>query len=89
MDTITTVPDAEEEMFENSNYNTAAQNLNEIELTPPDDYSPSLTTIWDNLPIRARSMREMKISCVHLKVPDTPLDMPTRTTIVVRYTTNQ
>ena len=51
---------AEEDMFENNTYNTAAQNLNEIEVTPPDDYSPILVTIWDNLPIRAPSMREMK-----------------------------
>ena len=60
MNMTLTAPDAGREMFENSNYNTVAQNLNEIEVTPPDDYSPSLTTIWDNLPVRAPSMREMK-----------------------------
>ena len=37
-------------MFEISNYNTASQNLNEIEVA----------TIWENLPSRALSMREMK-----------------------------
>jgi hypothetical protein len=42
---------AGEDMFENNTYNTAAQNLNEIEATPPDDYSLIPATNWDNLPL--------------------------------------
>ena len=41
-DTNLMVFDDGEEMFEISNYNTAAQNMNEIEVTPADDYSQTL-----------------------------------------------
>ena len=60
-DTNPMVFGAGEEMFEISNYNTAAQNLAEIEVTPADDYSQITATTWENLPTRPLSMREMKI----------------------------
>ena len=79
----------EEDMFENNTYNTAAQNLNEIEVTPPDDYSLIPATNWDNLPIRAPSMREMKTILRSPQGTRHTLDMPTRATIAVRCTMNQ